>query len=293
MPLNFVPITRSQQNNYLEVLAHCPQLTSDYSFINLWGWAEVYGLFWAWTDDLVWIKQTIPDEAFWAPVGSWAEINWNRYFSEHFENRTTFLRIPENLLQIWEDRIGGQLITEESRNHWDYLYAVHELVELKGKRFHKKKNLLNQFKKKYDFRFAPFNIKMIDTVLAMQQDWCTWRDCESSEALSAENVVISKILHGWNTLKGLMGGVIVVDQKIVAYTFAERLLDDTLLIHFEKGDADYKGIYQAINQMFLEHIGKHVKIVNREQDLGDTGLRKAKLSYHPVGFLKKYRATLK
>lgn len=293
MPLNFEPISLDKQNKYLKCFSQCSQKASDYSFVNLWGWAEVYGLYWAWSDQIVWIKQTIPNEVLWAPVTSWSEIDWNRYFNEYFEISTTFQRIPEDLLTLWKKRIGNRIIVEEARYHWDYLYDVDELVQLKGNRFHKKKNLLNQFKKKYDSQFVPFDIEMIDMAAAMQEDWCTWRDCESSDALAAENQVISRVLDSWQELEGLTGGVIIVDQQMAAYTIAEPLSEDTVVIHFEKGNADFKGIYQAINQMFLEYSGKKHKTVNREQDLGDTGLRKAKLSYNPIDFLKKYRVTLK
>jgi hypothetical protein len=81
----------------------------------------------------------------------------------------------------------------------------------------------------------------------------------------------------------------MVDQRMVAYTVAEPLTDDTVLIHFEKGDTEFKGVYQAMNQMFLENSAANFTYVNREQDLNDEGLRKAKLSYLPTEFLKKYR----
>jgi hypothetical protein len=84
----------------------------------------------------------------------------------------------------------------------------------------------------------------------------------------------------------------VVDEKMIAYTIAEALDDDSIVIHFEKGCPNFKGVYQAINQMFLERCCQGFKIVNREQDLGDEGLRKAKLSYNPVAFLKKYTVRL-
>ena len=152
---------------------------------------------------------------------------------------------------------------------------------------------MNQFRKTYDYQYISFDEKMIDMALAMQEDWCTWRDCESSEALSAENRAISKILDNWQMIYGLTGGALLVGQEMVAYTIAEQLSKDMIVIHFEKGNQDYKGAYQAINQMFLEHDGEPFEFVNREQDLGDEGLRKAKLSYHPVDFIKKYRVTLK
>ena len=128
--------------------------------------------------------------------------------------------------------------------------------------------------------------------MAMQEDWCTWRDCEASDVLAAENNAISRVLNSWEKIEGLVGGAIMVDKTMAAYTVAESLSADMLLIHFEKGNTDFKGVYQAINQLFLEHSGKNFEIVNREQDLGDEGLRKAKLSYHPVDFINKYRINL-
>jgi hypothetical protein len=292
MALNFETISLDKQNQYLDKFYRCLQKPSDYSFVNLWGWSDDYGLYWAWSDDLVWIKQTIPNEVFWAPIGSWPDIDWSRCFDKYFDEPITFLRIPEELLLIWEKNTEDRIQKEDQRAHWDYIYDVKELIELKGNRFHKKKNLVNQFTKKYNYQYVPFDAKMIDMALAMQEEWCTWRDCESSEALSAENRAISRILDNWQTIYGLTGGAIFVGQEMVAYTIAEQLSQDTIVIHFEKANPDYKGAYQAINQMFLEHNGEQFYFVNREQDLGDEGLRKAKLSYYPIDFLKKYRVFL-
>ncbi len=290
MALIFEPITLEKQQTYLKYFSECSQKASDYSFINLWGWAEEYGLYWAWTDTLVWIKQTKPVVAYWAPVGDWQSVEWEGVFKGEFSSQTEFIRIPEDLGRIWGKALGKNMNIDEYRDSWDYLYAVNDLVELKGNRFHKKKNLFNQFKKKYESQYLPFEAGLAQEALNMQENWCTWRDCESSEALSAENRVITKILMAWEELYGITGGTILVDQQMVAYTVAEELSERTILIHFEKGNSDYKGSYQAINQMFLSGLNKDYKWVNREQDLGDEGLRKAKMSYHPVDFLKKYRA---
>ena len=91
---------------------------------------------------------------------------------------------------------------------------------------------------------------------------------------------------------GIAGGALQVDDRLAAYTIAEQLPDGSTVIHFEKGDPDYKGSYQAINQMFLQNDPGVYTLVNREQDLGNDGLRKAKLSYHPVDFVRKYRVSL-
>ncbi|MDH3885338.1 MAG: phosphatidylglycerol lysyltransferase domain-containing protein, partial [Desulfobacterales bacterium] len=143
-----------------------------------------------------------------------------------------------------------------------------------------------------DFTYLLFGPEMVDQAMAMQTDWCTWRDCESSDILSSENRAIFKILKEWRQLAGLLGGALMVDGSMVAYTVAEALTRDILLIHFEKGDTAYKGSYQAINQKFLANSASQYTFVNREQDLDDEGLRKAKLSYHPVDYLRKYRVTM-
>lgn len=291
MALNFEPISLDEQQAYLQVLEECPQISSDYSFVNLWGWALEYGLSWAFKDRLVWIKQSVPETLYWAPVGPWNDVDWGACFDEVLAEANVFTRVPEKLADILDSAIGNRLTISDERGSWDYLYSLEELVELKGNRFHKKKNLLNQFVKKYDYLYRSMGPELIENALAMQTDWCTWRDCESSETLASENRTIERVLSQWPRLAGLLGGAVLVDGTMVAYTVAERLTAGTLLIHFEKGGTAYKGVYQAINQMFLADVKNEFSIVNREQDLNDDGLRKAKLSYNPTGFLRKYRVT--
>jgi hypothetical protein len=296
MPLTFEPIHIELQKNYLKRLASCPVKTSDYSFINLWGWAQEYGLFWAWDENLVWIKQTQPQTVFWPPVGNWRDIDWKDSLLNFQQEKLQFVRIPELLLEIWKKQLDDQVFFEDDRDQWDYLYNAQDLIELKGNRFHKKKNLLNQFLKKHDYNYICFGKEMIDHVLAMQSDWCQWKDCELNDALAAENRVIEKVLNAWNKFKEISGGAIFMDEKIVAYTLAEKLNDDILLIHFEKGNPSYQGSYQAINQMFISQASQEdnqtFKLVNRMQDLGDEGLRKAKLSYNPVDFNRKFKVVI-
>ncbi len=289
MPLEFKPIHQDKQQAYGNRLAECPQTASDYSFINLWGWAEAHGLFWAWDNDLVWIKQTRPRTVYWAPVGTWQGIDWPKRMSEIIDDPVRFVRVPDQLKGIWESTLGSRIEVKASRADWDYIYAVSDLMALKGNRFHKKKNLVNQFKKKYRYTYKTLGPDLVEQAAAMQSDWCTWRDCESHDTLSSENKVIEKILRSWDRLPDLTGGALLEDNTMVAYTVAERMSPDTVLIHFEKANQDYKGAYQAINQMFVENECADLSWVNREQDLGDEGLRKAKLSYHPVHFVEKYQ----
>lgn len=295
MTLTFTPVAGKEnllkQKDYRDILAACPEITSDYSFLNLWGWAEVYGLEWAWEKGLVWIRQTLPEETYWAPVGPWHQMDWQATRTAALSSGTRFIRVPETLVEIWRKSYPA-IWVEEARGHWDYVYSTPELAELKGKRYHKKKNLLNQFLKKYDHTYVPFGPALVNQALSLQTDWCEWRDCESFDTLAAENRVIEKTLAHWEKLEGLMGGGIEVDGRLVAYTVAEPISRDTIVIHFEKGNPEVIGAYQAINQMFLASLPENLALVNREQDLDDPGLRKAKLSYHPTGFLKKFRVVM-
>lgn len=293
MALEFTAINLDDQTRYQSLLDQCPQVASDYSFVNLWGWADHYGLKWAWDDGLVWIRQTTPQEACWAPVGNWDEIDWTACFNRCFETIQKFSRVPDALAQSWQGTPELNVTIKEERGHWDYLYDRTELTQLKGNRFHKKKNLVNQFTKKYDFAYVPLGSHNIEGALALQEDWCVWRDCESSDVLAAENQAIEKVLRQWESFPNLTGGALMVDGRMVAYTVAESLTDDTLLIHFEKGAPEYKGVYQAINQQFAANADEQFTQINREQDLDEPGLRKAKMTYHPIDFIKKSGVILK
>jgi len=275
---------------YLNRLAACPEKPSDYSFANLWGWCEEYGLEWSFGDSHVWLRQTRPQVVHWAPVGPWGSVEWAK--CPTLNTGGLFTRVPEKLAEIWREALPGRVAATEAREHWDYVYSVPELVKLAGNRFPKKKNLLSQFTKTYDYEYHPLTADCIEEVLQMQMEWCQWREAECEHTLIAENRAIARVVKDWDRLPNLLGGAIRVDGRMIAYTVAEPLDDSMLVIHFEKGHSGFKGVYQAINQMFLEHQGQDYQWVNREQDLGDEGLRKAKTGYNPAWFMKKFAVSV-
>ena len=294
--LEFEAIDLERQRQYNILLSFCSQKASDYSFINIWGWADEYGLKWAWDDrnQLVWISQEYPASCLWAPVGAWQKVDWQKVLpSLRGSVPLTFHRVPEELALIWKDLKPEGLEVIADRGQWDYLYLRQELVDLKGKRFHKKKNLLNQFRRKYAYHYLDLGPQMIELALEMQDKWCLWKDCEAHQILAAENRVITRVLQNWTALDRICGGALEVEGILAAYTIAEKVSHDTMVIHFEKGDPSFKGSYQAINQSFLASCNDEIKWVNREQDLGNDGLRKAKLSYNPAGYIRKYKVMLK
>jgi uncharacterized protein len=285
--MKFEPVTLDIQSNFNKLLNITPQIASDFSFANIYGWAQEYGLEMALDHGQAWIRQNIPETLYWAPVGNW-EINWKKAVKS-LPGQAKFIRIPEKLALIWQKELPEMKI-QSDRDHWDYLYSVPELIELKGNRFHKKKNLYNQFIKNYDYSYVELEKTYIEKALALQTEWCLWKECDDSGALDAENHAIVRVFSRWNEIHGLFGAGLMEGEDMIAYTVAEALPDNTLVIHFEKGCPNYKGVYQTINKLFLENSARDFEIVNREQDLGDKGLKKAKESYNPVGYLKKFIA---
>jgi hypothetical protein len=284
-----------RREEYSALYARCAERASDYSFINIWGWSEERRYEWAFHDGLCWLRLTGASEpVLWAPVGEWDRFDWPEVLGSLFPTGAVFERVPQALADIWAARLGDRVRLEEQRAEWEYLYDYEKLVLLSGNKLHKKKNLLTQFKKLYDYAYAPICLKRIEAIRGMQEEWCQWKGCEESPGLLAENTAIARVLSQWENLPGILGGSLSVknsagEEKIIAYTVAEDL-DGIVVIHFEKGLDTYKGVYQAINQMFLEHSREHAfTLVNREQDMGSAGIRQAKESYGPVGFLKKYR----
>jgi uncharacterized protein len=283
----FRELTFERQGEYISRFQQCRQKCSDYSFVNLWSWRTIYGLTWSFDTTLVWLKQTRKESVYWAPVGNWEEVDWKEAIAV-LQRPARVTRVPQALMETLCHALGERVVVHESRRHWDYVYSVQELIDLPGGRFHKKKHLLDLFLQENAFNYVPLDADSLKLAISLQSEWCAWRDCEHSEALFEENGAVMNTFSDWKKFEGLLGGGILVDGKMVAYTVGERLDDDSLLIHYEKADPTFTGSYQAINNFFLAREGLCFRYVNREQDLGEEGLRKAKLSYNPLFFLKKY-----
>ncbi|MDR1359643.1 MAG: phosphatidylglycerol lysyltransferase domain-containing protein [Deltaproteobacteria bacterium] len=288
----YAPISLADMPAYRALLKSSRPQASDYSFANIWGWAPHYRLEWRFDGALCWIRQNSPEPCSWAPVGPWDSIREWRGCPE-ITPGAVFIRVPEGLADLWESALPGVFSREEARGQWDYLYLGSDLATLPGNKFHKKKNLLRQFQKSYAYDYQAITPACVDTVMGMQEDWCLWNDCNSSEGLLAENEAVARVLAHWHKIPELCGGIIRVDGKPVAYTLAEPLDEETLIIHFEKAASAFKGAYQAINWLFAGSAGLGYAYINREQDLDNPGLRQAKLSYHPSGFAKKYTLRVK
>jgi uncharacterized protein len=115
MALKFEPITLDGQHKYLKQYQDSGVPSSDYTFINLWGWAKEYQLEWAWSDRLTWIRQNHPVVCYWAPVGDWRTTDWEKAFKRFPSGVTEFIRVPEKLHQIWQQELPVSIKIEETK----------------------------------------------------------------------------------------------------------------------------------------------------------------------------------
>lgn len=169
----------------------------------------------------------------------------------------------------------------------DYIYLSNDLMKLSGRRFHQKKNNLNKFLKNYKFEYRALDTELVNSVLSMQEAWCELRDCEENPGLLDEDHAIFEALRQFGTLD-YSGGAILIENKVEAFSLGEALNQKTAVIHTEKANPEMPGLYAAINQQFCRHAWADMEFINREQDLGISGLRAAKQSYNPHHMVDKY-----
>lgn len=172
----------------------------------------------------------------------------------------------------------------EDRDNFDYLYIREELAELSGKKYHKKRNLVNAFINSYTYEERPLTRDLVPQAVAVLERW------REDKGFDGDYVAAREALELFEDL-GMQGAMYYVDGVPAGWCLGESLAKGRMFaIHFEKGIDAYKGIYQFINQAFAAALPRHYTHINREQDLGDEGLRQAKMTYRPSGFVRKYTA---
>ncbi len=184
--------------------------------------------------------------------------------------------------------LNQEVTARDDRDNWDYLYLRSDLAELPGNRYHKKKNRVAYFTKRHDFTLEKYNDLYRDGCLALLERWRKVHDRLGSSSLPAETAATAEALTVAKEL-GLEGVVVLVGGEVRAFALGEKLNGSTALCHFEKGDPFLDGISQLVNQEFSRRLFNDCDVINREQDLGEPNLRQAKLSYHPVELIRKYR----
>jgi len=184
---------------------------------------------------------------------------------------------------------GRGLDVAEDRNSFDYLYVREELATLPGNRFHKKKNRISYFAARHPFQVDIYGPRYRCGCLELLDSWYRMAEHAETASLDLELEATAEGLSMAEQL-GLEGVVVTVEGAVKAFALGERLNPDTAVCHFEKADPFMEGLSQLVNREFSRLLFNDCRFINREQDLGEPGLRSAKLSYHPVELVKKFRA---
>lgn len=196
--------------------------------------------------------------------------------------------VPFHVMEIIKEAVP-EIVWTDDRPNYDYIYLTQELIDLKGRDFHKKKNHLNYFKKTYDYEYVELTSDMAEEAMQFLSEFNARKDVpeHEMELLRMEEEAMEDVLHNIEAV-GYSAGAIRIDGKIEAIAIGGNLGRNTVVEHVEKANIEYRGLYQAINNEYCKHVASWAKYINREEDMGIPNLRKAKLSYRPVKLLEKY-----
>ncbi len=278
-------LTLEDREQVRDFFTRFPPNISEHTFANLFVWAEHRPIAWAVLDDALCVVQE-PDgdrSLLGPPRGGAAAEMVDRLAEDGIE---VFDRLPEEAARELEER---GLEVELDRDNSDYVYRREDLAELAGRDYHREKNLVNRCLSRYDCEYEEVMADNLDEVAEMQDRWCDEKDCGEDRGLCAEYRAIRRTLEHYEALD-LIGAAVRIEGRIEAYSVGELLRPDTAVVHFEKAMTEFDGLYQVINQWFCREALPEVEFVNREQDLGIPGLRRAKESYNPHHMVHKYVA---
>ena len=293
----FKDITLADKDTITSFTMKSDRRNCDLSFSNLCSWRFLYDTQFAVVDNFLVFKFWAGEQlAYMMPVGTgdlkavlWELIEDARKENQHF----CMLGVCSNMRADLETILPEQFTFTEDRDYADYIYLRSDLSTLKGKKFQAKRNHINRFRNTYpDYEYTPITPDRIQECLDLEAEWCKVNNCDQQEGTGNERRALIYALHNFEAL-GLTGGILHVNAKIVAFTFGMPINHETFGVHVEKADTSIEGAYAMINYEFANRIPEQYIYINREEDLGLEGLRKAKLSYQPVTILEKYMACLK
>lgn len=294
--IEFQRVKPAQKQQYEKILFSCPPRGCEYSFTNLcvWGLQQV-----AFLHDCVAFFSHFGGKSLYPyPIGNGDRRAVLEEIIQDSRERGIPCRISgmteqdRRELEAW---FPGKFHIASRRDGFDYVYTIDDLADLRGRKFQKKRNHVNRFRIEHpEYTVQPLTAENQEMAQNMVNDWYVTRlrsDPEGDYLL--ENIAITRAFQNWQSL-GMDGLLLMDGEEVLAVTMASRMSGDTLDIHFEKAREDVDGAYTAVNQEFARHLRlKYPEIVylNREDDMGLEGLRKAKLSYNPHHMEEKYYAT--
>lgn len=280
-----------------EYLKMADMQISELNFTNLFIWRDYYEIRYRIINNFLCIISFGNKPFCFFPVGDYSNvddlriaINTLRDYFDQMDLEFLMCRVSSQQISALEES-GIKFVAKEDRDNFDYIYSVQKLSTLSGKKLDGKRNHINKFKKLHTFKYEEISDENISNCFDILEKWIIQKNNTEEDSLIAENKANLELLNNYKLLN-VKGALIKVDGKPEAFTVGEKLNSNTVVIHAEKANAMINGLYPLINQQFLINHWSGIEFVNREQDLGIEGLRKAKLSYNPVALLEKFTVEL-
>ena len=298
MQFEIKPVTLDDKPIFDRYFSENDGINSEYTFTNMFMWRKSYSIRYAIIDGFlcVFSKHHKSPETVNFPLGKGDITPVITKLIEYFEeiNQKMLIRIySDDEISRLENAFPKAFILTEDRNSFDYVYKVQDLIELSGNRYHQKRNHINKFLSLYPYEYHNTGDKYLSLCYEMFNRWCESKT-DTIPGIWEQHEAVTELFSNLDTLN-VKGGLILSEGKVVAFSFGEVLSQkkSVAVIHIEHADTDFQGSFPLINQQFLENEWQAFEFVNREEDMGLSGLRKAKKSYHPEFMVKKYIASLK
>jgi len=271
-----------------------PPSISEFTFTNLFIWRHAYQIKISRLHNILYLLAEKEENSFFfPPIGEGDAVECYHMLLQYLKEKGAsprIVRIDESTVTQIDWKAAG-MVAELDRDQCDYIYLTEDLIKLEGRKYHRKRNHIKKFKERYSYQYLSLTSEWVSECLRLEDEWCDLRHCEAIPGLANESLAIKEVLTHFDRL-GVKGGAILIGGKVEAFTLGEPLNRETVVIHIEKANPAFEGLYSLINQAFLEEEWSGYVYVNREQDLGEEGLRKAKESYFPHHMINKYTITL-
>lgn len=295
--IEFKDITVEDKDTITSFTMNSCRRNCDLSFSNLCSWRFMYNTKFAVIDNFLVFKFWLHGRvSYMMPVGQGdpeTELIEKLIEDSQLEGEPLRLMgVCQGMKKRLNDILPGKFEFTTNRDYSDYIYLRSDLATLTGKKFQSKRNHINRFKKEYTYKYVPITPDRVQECLYLEAEWCKANDCDKQDGTGNERQAIVFALEHFEEL-GLSGGILYANDKIVAFTFGMPINKETFGVHVEKADTTVEGAYAMINFEFANHIPETFTYINREEDLGIEGLRKAKLSYQPETILEKFVAHYK
>lgn len=285
--LKFKKIELEDLETYQKYTENCKGLSCENSFVNLLVWQCAYNNMMAVCEGLLFIKSGKENkETFRLPIGNDFQKGMD-ILKKHCGKLPDFWVQEGSRYDKFIANYKNSYNIRESRDAFDYIYLQKDLAELSGKKYHSKRNHISAFSKKFDWRYESITKKNLSDVKLCADNWYKENAHRLDSYMQCEKRGIDIILDNFEVLN-IKGGAIFVGEKMVAFTLGSPITNEIFDIHIEKALKDYAESYTIINREFAKNELSDYRYINREDDMGLEGLRKAKLSYKPHILLKKF-----